>query len=90
MVAWPCARRAKSRLVITVLCALLLYPPMFLVWAQDMPTPLPVVSLTTSTSFQGDLNALIEDQATDLTVRFDLDVPAPVDGLRISGYNGFC
>ncbi len=75
--------RVKPRLAIPLLCALLLYPPMFPVLAQEPPEPLPVVSITTSTSFQGDLNALIEDQATDLTVRFDLDMPAPADGLRV-------
>ena len=83
MVARPCVRREKFRLMFTVLCALLLYPPMFPVLAQETPAPLPVVSLTTSTTFQGDLNALIENQGTDLTFRFDLDVPAPAGGLRI-------
>ncbi|MEM9220370.1 MAG: hypothetical protein AAGD25_39345 [Cyanobacteria bacterium P01_F01_bin.150] len=41
------------------------------------------VTLSTSTSFDGDLNALVEDQRTALTVRFDLDEPAPTGGLRI-------
>ena len=36
---------------------------------------MPQVSLSTSTSFDGDLNALVEDQGTSLTVRFDLDEP---------------
>ncbi|MGD1899089.1 MAG: hypothetical protein ACFB16_19310 [Phormidesmis sp.] len=44
---------------------------------------MPQVSLSTSTSFDGDLNALIEDQSTALTVRFDLDEPAPVGGLKV-------
>ena len=41
------------------------------------------VSLSTSTTFDGDLNALVEDQGTALTVRFDLDEPAPSSGLRV-------
>ncbi|MEM1293473.1 MAG: D-alanyl-D-alanine carboxypeptidase, partial [Cyanobacteria bacterium P01_H01_bin.162] len=41
------------------------------------------VSLSTTTTFDGDLNALIEDQGTALTVRFDLDEPAPEGGLRV-------
>ncbi|MEL7330659.1 MAG: pre-peptidase C-terminal domain-containing protein [Cyanobacteria bacterium J06560_2] len=41
------------------------------------------VSLSTFTDFVGDLNALIEDQGTSLTIRFDLDEPAPVDGLTL-------
>ncbi|MEM7061663.1 MAG: hypothetical protein AAF572_00630 [Cyanobacteria bacterium P01_B01_bin.77] len=41
------------------------------------------VSLSTSTSFNGDLNALVEDQGTSLTVRFDLDEPAPAGGLKV-------
>ncbi|MEM6352733.1 MAG: serine hydrolase [Cyanobacteria bacterium P01_D01_bin.14] len=41
------------------------------------------VSLSTSTNFDGDLNALVEDQETSLTVRFDLDEPAPSSGLRV-------
>ncbi|MEL6468607.1 MAG: pre-peptidase C-terminal domain-containing protein [Cyanobacteria bacterium J06623_4] len=41
------------------------------------------VSLSTSTTFDGDLNALIEDQGTALTVRFDLDEPAPEGGLTL-------
>ncbi|MEM8505054.1 MAG: hypothetical protein AAF716_18105 [Cyanobacteria bacterium P01_D01_bin.1] len=44
---------------------------------------MPQVSLSTSTNFDGDLNALVEDQATALTVRFDLDEPAPEGGLRV-------
>ncbi|MEM6435979.1 MAG: hypothetical protein AAF773_19315, partial [Cyanobacteria bacterium P01_D01_bin.115] len=41
------------------------------------------VSLSTSTDFDGDLNALVEDQGTALTVRFDLDEPAPASGLKV-------
>ncbi|MDB9527174.1 pre-peptidase C-terminal domain-containing protein [Oscillatoria sp. CS-180] len=41
------------------------------------------VSLTTSTNFDGDFNALVEDQGTALTVRFDLDEPAPPGGLKV-------
>ncbi|WP_299485889.1 serine hydrolase [Acaryochloris sp. IP29b_bin.137] len=41
------------------------------------------ISLSTSTTFDGDLNALVEDQETSLTVRFDLDDVAPADGLRV-------
>ena len=41
------------------------------------------VSLSTTTSFDGDLNALVEDQGTALTVRFDLDEPAPAGGLKV-------
>ena len=41
------------------------------------------VSLSTSTNFDGDSNALIEDQGTELTFRIDLDEPAPAEGLRI-------
>ena len=44
---------------------------------------MPQVSLSTTTSFDGDLNALIEDQGTSLTVRFDLDEPAPAGGLKV-------
>ena len=44
---------------------------------------MPQVSLSTSTSFDGDLNALVEDQGTSLTVRFDLDEPAPAGGLKV-------
>ncbi|MEO1743978.1 MAG: D-alanyl-D-alanine carboxypeptidase, partial [Cyanobacteria bacterium J06629_9] len=44
---------------------------------------MPQVSLSTSTSFNGDLNALVEDQGTSLTVRFDLDEPAPAGGLKV-------
>ena len=43
------------------------------------------VSLSTSTSFDGDLNALVEDQGTSLTIRFDLDEPAPSGGLKVYG-----
>ncbi|MEM9218707.1 MAG: PPC domain-containing protein [Cyanobacteria bacterium P01_F01_bin.150] len=41
------------------------------------------VSLSTSTTFDGDLNALVEDQGTSLTIRFDLDAPAPAGGLKV-------
>ena len=41
------------------------------------------VSLSTSTNFDGSLNALVEDQGTALTVRFDLDEPAPAGGLKV-------
>ncbi|MEO0515696.1 MAG: PPC domain-containing protein [Cyanobacteria bacterium P01_A01_bin.116] len=44
---------------------------------------MPQVSLSTSTNFDGDLNALVEDQGTALTVRFDLDEPAPEGGLKV-------
>lgn len=40
-------------------------------------------SLSTSTNFDGDLNALVEDQNNALTVRFDLDEPAPTGGLKV-------
>ncbi|ACB52378.1 hypothetical protein cce_3030 [Crocosphaera subtropica ATCC 51142] len=41
------------------------------------------VSLSTSTNFDGDLNALVEDLGNALTVRFDLDGPAPEGGLKV-------
>jgi len=41
------------------------------------------VSLSTTTTFEGDLNALVEDQNTSLTLRFDLDEPAPASGLKV-------
>ncbi|MEM1279581.1 MAG: serine hydrolase, partial [Cyanobacteria bacterium P01_H01_bin.152] len=41
------------------------------------------VSLSTSTDFDGALNALVEDQGTSLTIRFDLDEAAPAGGLRV-------
>ncbi|MBE9064303.1 DVUA0089 family protein [cf. Phormidesmis sp. LEGE 11477] len=41
------------------------------------------VSLSTTTSFDGDLNALVEDQGTSLTFTFSLDEPAPAGGLRL-------
>ncbi|MGB3533713.1 MAG: pre-peptidase C-terminal domain-containing protein [Microcoleaceae cyanobacterium] len=41
------------------------------------------VSLSTSTTFDGNENALIENQDTSLTVNFDLDQPAPTDGLQV-------
>ena len=83
MVSGPYTRGIKTYLVISLLWALLLFPLTSQVLSQNGPPHLPVVSLTTSTTFEGDLNALVEDQGTDLTVRFDLDVPAPTGGLRI-------
>ena len=83
MVSGPYTRGIKTYLVISLLCALLLFPLTSQVLSQNGPPHLPDVSLTTSTTFEGDLNALVEDQGTDLTVRFDLDVPAPTGGLRI-------
>lgn len=41
------------------------------------------VSLSTSTTFDGDFNALVENQRTALTVRFDLNEPAPAGGLKV-------
>ncbi|EAW36003.1 hypothetical protein L8106_22446 [Lyngbya sp. PCC 8106] len=41
------------------------------------------VSFSTSTTFEGDLNALVENERTALTVRFDLDEPAPAGGLKV-------
>ncbi|MEM7580796.1 MAG: DVUA0089 family protein, partial [Cyanobacteria bacterium P01_A01_bin.80] len=41
------------------------------------------VSLSTSTNYSGEQNALIEDQQTALTVNFELDEPAPVGGLKV-------
>ncbi|MEO1396053.1 MAG: DVUA0089 family protein [Cyanobacteria bacterium J06634_5] len=41
------------------------------------------VSLSTTTTFDGDLNALVEDLGTALTIRFDLDEPAPEGGLKV-------
>ena len=41
------------------------------------------VSLSTSTNFDGDQNALVEDQGTALTIRFDLDEAAPEGGLKV-------
>ena len=41
------------------------------------------VSLTTSTNYDGPLNALVEAEGTILTIRFDLDEPAPAGGLKI-------
>ena len=41
------------------------------------------VSFSTTTSFEGDLNALVEAQNTALTVRFELDEPAPAGGLKV-------
>ncbi|MEM7579706.1 MAG: hypothetical protein AAF316_07605, partial [Cyanobacteria bacterium P01_A01_bin.80] len=41
------------------------------------------VSLTTSTDYDGPLNALVEDEGTTLTIRFDLDEPAPAGGLKV-------
>jgi hypothetical protein len=41
------------------------------------------VSLSTSTNYDGELNALFEDQQTALTVSFSLDEPAPSGGLKV-------
>ena len=41
------------------------------------------VSLSTSTNFAGDLNAVVEDQGSLLTFQFDLDEAAPAGGLRV-------
>ena len=41
------------------------------------------VSLSTSTNYDGELNALLEDQGTALTVNFSLDEPAPDGGLKV-------
>ncbi|ACB52381.1 hypothetical protein cce_3033 [Crocosphaera subtropica ATCC 51142] len=41
------------------------------------------VSLSTSTNFDGALNALVETLGTALTLRLDLDEPAPEGGLRV-------
>ena len=41
------------------------------------------VSLSTSTNYDGELNALLEDQGTALTVSFSLDEPAPEGGLKV-------
>ncbi|MEL6353504.1 MAG: Ig-like domain-containing protein, partial [Cyanobacteria bacterium J06627_28] len=41
------------------------------------------VSLSTTTTFDGDLNALIEDQGTSVTFRLELDEPAPAGGLKV-------
>ena len=40
-------------------------------------------SLSTSTTFDGDLNALVETQGTAVTFRFDLDEAAPAGGLTL-------
>ncbi|MEL7038950.1 MAG: hypothetical protein AAFO04_25575 [Cyanobacteria bacterium J06592_8] len=40
------------------------------------------VSFSTSTTFDG-RNALVENQRTELTVHFELDEPAPADGLKV-------
>ena len=41
------------------------------------------VSLSTTTTFDGDLNALVEELGTALTLRLDLDEPAPAGGLKV-------
>ncbi|MEM8780620.1 MAG: hypothetical protein AAGF26_17490, partial [Cyanobacteria bacterium P01_G01_bin.49] len=41
------------------------------------------ISLSTSTDYTGDLNALVEDLGNALTVRFDLDEPSPEGGLKV-------
>ncbi|MEM9276332.1 MAG: hypothetical protein AAGA80_25780 [Cyanobacteria bacterium P01_F01_bin.143] len=40
-------------------------------------------SLSTSTNFDGDLNALVEDQGTEVIFRVDLDEAAPAGGTRV-------
>ncbi|MEM9276333.1 MAG: hypothetical protein AAGA80_25785, partial [Cyanobacteria bacterium P01_F01_bin.143] len=40
-------------------------------------------SLSTSTNFDGNLNALVEDQGTEVTFRVDLDEAAPAGGTRV-------
>jgi VCBS repeat-containing protein len=44
---------------------------------------MPRVSLSTSTNFPGNPNALVEDQASELTFTFTLDEPAPAGGLKV-------
>ena len=41
------------------------------------------VSLSTSTNFDGDFNAVVENLNNELTLRFDLDEPAPEGGLKV-------
>ncbi len=41
------------------------------------------VRLTTETNYDGELNALLEDQQSALTVSFSLDEPAPSGGLKV-------
>jgi hypothetical protein len=41
------------------------------------------ISLSTSTDYSGDSNALIEEQGTALTVSFELDEAAPEGGLKV-------
>lgn len=41
------------------------------------------VSLSTSTDYSGEQNALIEEQGTSLTVNFELDEAAPEGGLKV-------
>ena len=41
------------------------------------------VSLSTSTDYSGEQNALIEEQGTALTVNFELDEAAPEGGLKV-------
>ena len=44
---------------------------------------MPQVSFSTTTTFPENLNALVEDQGTFVTFRFDLNEPAPAGGLKI-------
>jgi VCBS repeat-containing protein len=44
---------------------------------------MPRVSLSTSTNFPGNPNALVEDQNSELTFTFTLDEPAPAGGLKV-------
>ncbi|MGD1921370.1 MAG: hypothetical protein ACFCAD_22245 [Pleurocapsa sp.] len=41
------------------------------------------VSLSTSTNYSGEQNALIEELGTSLTVNFELDEAAPEGGLKV-------
>lgn len=41
------------------------------------------LSLSTSTNYEGEQNALIEELGTSLTVNFELDEPAPEGGLKV-------
>lgn len=41
------------------------------------------ISLTTTTNYDGEQNALIEELGTALTVNFELDEPAPNGGLKV-------
>ncbi|MGD1919485.1 MAG: D-alanyl-D-alanine carboxypeptidase, partial [Pleurocapsa sp.] len=41
------------------------------------------ISLSTSTSYEGEQNALVEELGTSLTVNFELDEPSPEGGLKV-------